>query len=524
MHPLQLRALQRGLQALVPGGKLVYFTQSGNCIENEAVVSACLRSQASNQVHLIPVSHESALGWAIDGWSTSDGIQSWSVPTPEQGCDFASWEEVPQRLRGGKILQTMFPPLEASELRRCLRATKGSNQFFAAIFWKSTRPVVAMEALEGELPCTVVAPAEPMLTPAPGTQVVVKTTGAPAVVVGPGQGAFKGLIKIRYPDRSTYHVELEHLEVTGGMPLKTRSFKLAAGIASLLIFLACRAQAHFRTLRQSSFQTLQLWLARTLAGGKPKQGTFFKIFLSFVVSFFLWRLLRRKQRLAEAPSSPTQLDKSDSRPSRLVKRCAKVPEPVQAFARFFGLELPRSPQHMGHVHLPNLCYRTLDKQTLYLVSPAIFELRVPELLRHSLCGMPFLQRCVTSQDLQRWGCELRPTTAAAAFLYKAGAQRCMRLPLSCWKKLLVDGTLAFSDLSEAEQMKWLDHPMKTWTPGAVILMLDELGKEVDFLSAVLQADRVKIFLAEKEQQERLMRVADLEALHSCIPQLQEIKL
>ena len=118
MHPLQLRTLQRGLQSLAPGGKLLYLTKGGAEIENEAVVAACLSSQASElQVHLIPVCHD----WlTVSGWSTLGGHLSWEVPSPHRS--FSSWDEVPHKLRGGKILQTMFPPTETAELRKCFSA------------------------------------------------------------------------------------------------------------------------------------------------------------------------------------------------------------------------------------------------------------------------------------------------------------------------------------------------------------------------------------------------------------------
>lgn len=88
MHPLQLRTLQRGLQSLAPGGKLIYLTQGSNCIENEAVVAACLSSQASElQLKLIPASHH----WTpVSGWPISDGHISWNVPSPDKKAPVVS--------------------------------------------------------------------------------------------------------------------------------------------------------------------------------------------------------------------------------------------------------------------------------------------------------------------------------------------------------------------------------------------------------------------------------------------------
>ena len=125
------------------------------------------------------------------------------------------------------------------------------------------------------------------------------------------------------------------------------------------------------------------------------------------------------------------------------------------------------------------------------MSPALFELRVPELLRHSLCGMPFLQRCVSSQELNLWGCQLRPTLQAAPFLSALGAKRQIRLEdFGCWRKLLQDGKLSIKDLKPERQMD-----MKA---GAVILV-DK--SELLFLIAVLQSDSLQIFLDPKERQD-----------------------
>eukprot|EP00435_Cladocopium_sp_Y103_P043703 s2547_g12.t1 len=510
MHPLQLRTLQRGLQSLAPGGKLMYLTQGSTWIENEAVVAACLSSQASQlQLKLIPVSHQ----WlSASGWSISHGHVSWNVPSPDKNsaCSFTSWEEVPQRLRGGKILQTMFPPtttaaLTTSELQKCLRGTNGSSHFFFAIFQKAIRSPPQVPASSAS---TMDGIGEPQAALATGTRVVVRATGAPAVVVGSGQRTFKGLVKIRYPDRSTYHVELEDLELQTGawQLLRTHGYKLAmAGMASLVVSVVTGWNRLYlwRSLwRPSRFLPL---LLGAKAMRRRKAPSVFLLSMSFLVAFLAWRLLHRKQlqRAVLGPGSGTR--SVESRPgSRLVKRCAKVPDAVVSFADFFGLECPKLPaspgDHMGLVHLSNLCYRTTDKQTLYLVSPALFELRVPELLRHSLCGMPFLQRCVSSQELNLWGCQLRPTLQAAPFLSALGAKRKICLEdFGCWRKLLQDGKLSIKDLKPERQMD-----MK---PGAVILV-DKM--ELLFLIAVLQSDSLQIVLDHKARQDQLISLAELE--------------
>lgn len=105
--------------------------------------------------------------------------------------------------------------------------------------------------------------------------------------------------------------------------------------------------------------------------------------------------------------------------------------------------------------------------------------------------MPFLQRCVSSQELKLWGCQLRPTLQAAPFLSALGAKRQIRLEdFECWRKLLQDGKLRIKDLKPERQMDM--------EPGAVILV-DK--SELLFLIAVFQPDSLQTFLDDRARQE-----------------------
>lgn len=117
MHPLQLRALQRGLNALAVGGRLLYSTLSSNVIENEAVVASAL---ATSEAVLLELNH-------CKDWQPEAVSLTWPVPDPRSGAAFHSWEEVPPKARG-KVLQTMFP-VRVEGLQRCLRASNGSAAF-----------------------------------------------------------------------------------------------------------------------------------------------------------------------------------------------------------------------------------------------------------------------------------------------------------------------------------------------------------------------------------------------------------
>lgn len=243
-----------------------------------------------------------------------------------------------------------------------LRGTNGSSHFFLAIFQKVNRSPPQVPAPSA---ATMDGIGYPQATLATGTRVVVRATGAPAMVVGPGQRAFKGLVKIRYPDRSTYHVELEDLELQTGawQSLRTHGCKLAmVGMASLVLSIVTgwNRLYHWRSLWSPSRLLPLLLGAKAMRGRKVP--SVFHLSASFLVAFLAWRLLHRKQlqRPVSGPG-PGARSVESHLGSRLVKRCAKVPDAVVSFADFFGLECPKLPaspgDHMGLLHLPNLCYR-----------------------------------------------------------------------------------------------------------------------------------------------------------------------
>lgn len=85
LHSLQLRILLRGLNALRPGGRLVYSTCSMNPVENEAVISAALREcgadPASGQEGSVKVVDVSS---SLPQLKRRKGLTTWEV-APGQG-------------------------------------------------------------------------------------------------------------------------------------------------------------------------------------------------------------------------------------------------------------------------------------------------------------------------------------------------------------------------------------------------------------------------------------------------------
>lgn len=190
LHRLQRQIVERGVDLLRPGGRLVYSTCSMNPVENEAVVAHVLRKYGDD-VELVDCSDQlpqlirrnGLTMWYVKDNSEKDELQaedtgdvghvktelesdvkhpdlpntdvpdvpdvlgSPSLPTPEPNSTkgwFRTYEEVPHR-RQSKIVRSLFPPtkeeLESGKfpLQRCLRLVpydQDTGAFFVAVIRK----------------------------------------------------------------------------------------------------------------------------------------------------------------------------------------------------------------------------------------------------------------------------------------------------------------------------------------------------------------------------------------------------
>lgn len=127
LHLLQLNILNRGLQLLKKGGRLVYSTCSLSPVENEAVVAAALRKWGA-QIKLVNCDNE------LPGLVRRKGLSTWKV----LGKDM---EEKEKGAEG--IPETAFPPSETEagefHLDNCIRVyphLQNTGGFFITVFEK----------------------------------------------------------------------------------------------------------------------------------------------------------------------------------------------------------------------------------------------------------------------------------------------------------------------------------------------------------------------------------------------------
>lgn len=127
LHPLQLNILNRGLQLLKRGGRLVYSTCSLSPVENEAVVAAALRKWGG-QIKLVDCSQD------LPGLVRRNGISQWPV----------FGKDMELREKGAEdVVESVFPPTEEEaktfNLNRCIRVyphLQNTGGFFITVFEK----------------------------------------------------------------------------------------------------------------------------------------------------------------------------------------------------------------------------------------------------------------------------------------------------------------------------------------------------------------------------------------------------
>lgn len=128
LHIIQSRILNRGLELLKPGGKLVYSTCSMSPIENEAVVAQALKKW-TNSVKLLETAD------LLPGLERRNGLTSWKV----LDSDLNEIEKNTTRLASPTVYPPLKEDLDGFGLEKCLRIyphLQNTGGFFLALFEK----------------------------------------------------------------------------------------------------------------------------------------------------------------------------------------------------------------------------------------------------------------------------------------------------------------------------------------------------------------------------------------------------
>ncbi|KAJ3220858.1 tRNA (cytosine(34)-C(5))-methyltransferase [Clydaea vesicula] len=132
LHKVQLQILEKGIELLKIGGRIVYSTCSFNPVENEAVVAEILKI-CGKSVELLDVSKE------LPELRRTEGLSHWTVMSKD-GTIYKNYEDVPKEFRN-IILPSAFPPPNSTALglNKCLRILPhyhDTGGFFVAVFKK----------------------------------------------------------------------------------------------------------------------------------------------------------------------------------------------------------------------------------------------------------------------------------------------------------------------------------------------------------------------------------------------------
>ncbi len=143
LHKLQVRLLQRSLELVKKGGRVVYSTCSLDPIENEAVVASAIASMGGPSLYRIVQPPTYLEDGASQPFLYTDGASTWIVPHPKfdgikNSIVYESYDQVPENLREKHIQPSMFPPGDETHmmLKHCCRILPqhlDSGGFFCAI-------------------------------------------------------------------------------------------------------------------------------------------------------------------------------------------------------------------------------------------------------------------------------------------------------------------------------------------------------------------------------------------------------